>query len=169
MDYRVIGKKLELLRQLATLNVLPIADWQSRTAEYPAAGDYQFDGDWAPCALPACFSAGKTVFLQSHVTVPSSFPPGDSYLNFAFEEMEGLLSIDGEPFAGLDGNHHRVLLPRQGELALALEFISVPGSYQHPPQPVQARRLLRRCGDARQPGHRGVVLCGAFRRGDGAR
>ena len=137
MDHRIIWKKLELLRELATLSVLPIEGWQACTADYPTAGSYVFDGDCTATELPAYFPAGKTVFLKARVTVPDCFLLADSYLCFSFADMEGLLSIDGEPFAGLDGNHLRVPVPRYGELALEIECMSVPWSYQHPPTPGQ--------------------------------
>jgi alpha-mannosidase len=129
MDSRIIEKKLELLQALAAERVLPITGWQARTADFLAPGDYRYDGDWADVALPGRFPAGKTVCLRATVTVPGDTPLADCYLVVACQAMEGLLSVDGVPYAGLDDNHRRVLVPRAGELALACEFIARPEVY----------------------------------------
>ncbi|HEY3417909.1 MAG TPA: alpha-mannosidase, partial [Armatimonadota bacterium] len=132
MDYRIIRKKLELLQQFATSATVPITDWQYRIADFPAVGSYQFDNDWTATTLPAHFPSGKTAFLRAQVHVPEDMPREDSYLAFSFDELEGLLSVNGVPYAGIDGNHQRVLLPPGDTLDLTLEFMSVPAIYAHP-------------------------------------
>ena len=132
MDYRVIRKKLELLQGLATSSALPITGWEYRTAEYIAAGNYQFDNEWTPIALPAQFPAGKTVFFRAQLTVPEDISCENSYLSFSFNELEGLLRVNGDAYAGIDGQHPRAPLPDGETLELGLEFIAVPVSYYQP-------------------------------------
>lgn len=142
MDHRIIQKKLELLQELAIFSTLPIEGWRCRTADYPAINTYHFDGDWTPIELPAHFPAGKTVFLRAQLAVPESIPGEDSYLAFSFSEMEGLLTINGKPYAGIDAQHQRTPLPPGGTLELALEFMSVPASYISPAAMKQHGLLL---------------------------
>lgn len=133
MDHRIIEKKLEILQGLATETTLPIAGWVGRTAEYLAAEEYHFTGDWAPTALPVQIVAGQTVFLKARLTVPESVPLASSFLTFSHHGwVEGLLILDGEPYAGLDGNHHRVPLPRHGTFEVALELTAHTASYYRP-------------------------------------
>ena len=132
MDHRIIQKKLEMLQGLAVAASEPITGWQARTAEYLAVDSYRFAGDWAAAALPAAFPAGKTVCLRAQTTVPAGIVRADSYLAFDFSDMEGLLSVNGQPYAGIDENHRRTPLPAGERLELALEFIAVPAVYHQP-------------------------------------
>ena len=132
MDPRVIDKKLQILQELATQSVVPITAWQARTAEHVAPGEYRYEGGWSRIAVPARFPAGKTVFLKAQAAVPASVTVADSYLSFGFQDMEGMLSIDGKPYAGLDANHLRVPSPARGRHVLEAEFMSVPGVYCQP-------------------------------------
>lgn len=132
MDQRIIQKKLELLQGLATLTARPIEGWEYRTADYAAVNTYPYDQNWTPTVLPANFPAGKTAFLRARVTVPDEIECGDSYLVFGFNEMEGLLTINGKPYAGIDSQHMRAPLPPGATLELALEFMVVPSVYFDP-------------------------------------
>jgi len=132
MDPRVASRKLEILQGLATKSAVPIDRWQARTAEHLGPGEYRYDGPWRGIDLPARFPAGRTVFLRAEATVPPSAAPADSYFRFDFQDMEGLLSVADEPYAGLDGQHSRVPVPRRGRCALEAEFLSVPAAYHRP-------------------------------------
>ena len=132
MDYRVVDKKLQILRELETEFSQPIKGWQLRTAENPATGEYKFDSSWQRSETPARFPAGKTVFLKTRITVPESVELADTYLSFGFEDLEGLISIDGEPYAGLDALHDRVPVPRTGALKVEIEFMSMPALWRAP-------------------------------------
>lgn len=132
MDDRIIDKKLQLLQGLATAFSRPIEGWESRTADHAAIGVYAHEDTWRKAVLPALFRAGKTVFLQTCVLVSKSAPLADAYLAFGFQDMEGLLSINGQPYGGLDGNHMRVALPARGRLRLQIEFMAVPSVLRAP-------------------------------------
>ncbi len=126
MDHRIVEKKLQILASLACDVTLPIAGWQARTCEYLAPGEYSESTDWADVATPSYFPAAKTVFLKATVTVPDTLPIADTFFAFDFIEMDGMLRIDGATYAGIDGNHKRVPVPRHGTMELELEFISFP-------------------------------------------
>ncbi len=132
MDERVISKRLQILGSLATESSQAIGSWRFRTATHHGPGKYNFDGDWSDASLPMCWPAGKTVFLRAKVEVPANLPLGDTYLAFGFDEMEGMLSVNGKPWCGLDRNHGRVLPPGPGTLDLELEFFAVPSVYSKP-------------------------------------
>lgn len=134
MDDRIIGKKLQLLQGMATESATPVTGWRGRLAAHPAIGTYHYEGDWKPLTLPAAFPAGKTVFLQADCNVPAKTPLADSYLVVNFQDMEGLLSLDGDAYAGIDWAHGRAALRRTGKLKLQLEFMSVPWVYHAPEQ-----------------------------------
>lgn len=132
MDDRIVNRKLQILRGLACESSHPIEGWRFRTADFAAPQEYRFDGPWAGASLPAKFRAGKTVFLKARANVPASASPADTYLTFGMADMEGMLSIDGQPYAGMDFAHTRIPIPRTGRMEIAAEFISVPTSYHMP-------------------------------------
>lgn len=132
MDHRIVQKKLDILEGLATEEARAVSGWRARTARNPAAGQYEFDGDWRDISLAAAFPAGKTVFLTASAKVSGDAPLETTFLCFGQKDMEGLLSIDGKPFAGVDDNHVRVIPPRAGTLDLLLEYHSVPGAMCRP-------------------------------------
>ena len=81
----------------------------------------------------AGFEALKTVFLRASVEVPTpTAPNGRMYAQFDCEELEGMLSVDGCPYAGIDRNHKRVPAPAPGGHALEIEAISVLRAYCQP-------------------------------------
>ncbi|MDR3707507.1 MAG: alpha-mannosidase [Capsulimonadaceae bacterium] len=132
MDQRIVNKKLQILSSMVTETLTDIVDWQSRTAANTAPGEYVYDGDWADSPVPAAFKAGKTVFLRASVQVPDTAPLNNTYLAFRMQSMEGMLSIDGIPYAGIDDPHKRVHVPRHGKLAIQLEYSSVPHALFQP-------------------------------------
>jgi len=132
MDHRIVRKKLDILRRLAADSSTEITGWQARQASNPWPGEYVFDGAWQDAALPSSFKAGKTVFLRTSIELSDSLPPEKTFLSFRFQELEALLRIDGAAYAGLDGNHTRVLAPRSGRLDLEIEANTVPAFAAHP-------------------------------------
>jgi len=44
------------------------------------------------------------------------------FLQFEAQGLEGLLSVNGRPYAGIDGYHSRVRVPQAGRLELSAEF-----------------------------------------------
>jgi len=126
MDERIIVKKLEIVRALAVEQSVGIASWEARTAEHLGPDDYKYLDDWHAVPQLSRWPAGVTVFLRTEVTVPEGWDPRRTMLNFGFEALEGLLRVDGAPWSGIDSNHARCPVPRDGTLALTLEFDSVP-------------------------------------------
>lgn len=132
MDERIIRKKLENLRSRAVEAATPIIGWRYRLADNLAAGEYQDVDGWAQMSTPAYLPAGKTIFMQAQVHVPSTIPLHNTYLSFGVADLEGLLRIDGQPYAGIDTYHLRVPVPRRGQIKLEIEFMSMPSLWAQP-------------------------------------
>ncbi len=125
MDPRIIRAKLDTLRRRSTRRRWPIEGWQARTADHYAPHQYRYDGEWAPVAGESWWPAGKTVFLRARTATPAEVALDALYLTFDGEGLEGLLSVDGRPYAGIDANHTRVRLPHLGDLDLEVEFVAL--------------------------------------------
>src|SRR5450756_1725526 len=93
MDERIIRMKLDHIRQSAALARWPVEDWQARTADYLAPGEYRYDGDWMPAPPDGRWPAGKTLFLRSTVDTPDGVKAEQLFLQFEAQGLEGLLSV----------------------------------------------------------------------------
>ncbi|MCX7671796.1 MAG: alpha-mannosidase, partial [Anaerolineae bacterium] len=142
MDDRIIRMKLEAIRRRASVGRWPIGPWQVRTADYLAPGEYRLDGDWAETAGEMSWPAGKTVFIRTTAETPAGVPVESLFIQFEADGLEGLLSVDGRPYAGMDANHLRVAVPREGRLMLEAEFVSLLAAL-HRPELRRERSRLR--------------------------
>ena len=133
MDERIIRTKLEQIRQRTVRDRWPISRWQARLAQHLAPGEYRYLSEWTP--LPpgeTLWPAGQTLFLQAQAQPPVSAARDDLYLEFDAQGLEGLLSVNGRPYAGVDANHPRVVLPAAEAFDLSAEFICQPASLSRP-------------------------------------
>ncbi len=142
MDERLIRAKTDRIRQLATRQVWPIQQWEARTADHLAPGEYRYDGDWGTITGETSWPATKTVFLRTRIAVPALTSNDPIFLQFDASGLEGLLSIDGQPFAGIDVNHPRVLVPPGRELLIEAEFMCLGQALSHP-EMLRERATLR--------------------------
>ncbi|MCD6289975.1 MAG: alpha-mannosidase [Anaerolineae bacterium] len=126
MDPRIIRMKLDILHRRAIVRAWPISPYEARTADHLAPGEYRYDGDWAPVDGEGRWPAGKTVFLRADVQPPDEVPADQLHLAFNGEGLEGMISIDGRPYAGIDANHTHVHIPHARPFHLEGEFIAVP-------------------------------------------
>jgi alpha-mannosidase len=126
MDDRIVTKKIQLLQGFAVEQRLPLTHWEARTARHLGPGHYDYLDDWHAVTTPVRFPAGATVFLRGEAAVPDDWPIDRVFLHFGFENLEGLLSVNGEPWSGVDAHHPRCPVPSGGRLELTLEFDSVP-------------------------------------------
>ncbi len=145
MDIRIIRAKLAELQRRAVVETWPITGWQVRTADHLAPGEYRYHGDWAPLestAPPAIGSwpAGVTVFLRAQAATPEGIPADELCFQYEGSDLEGLLTLDGRPYAGLDEHHTRVVIPA-GSHELLIEAMCVP-SVRWRPEKRKDRALL---------------------------
>ena len=132
MDERIIRAKLDLLRSRTVKQSWSIDGWQARTADFLSPGQYQYDTGWQPLQFDTGWQAGKTLFLSINAHLPEEAPQEDIYLDFDAVFMEGLLTVNGKPYAGIDANHLRVVLPPGRDFTLEVEFICVIRSLSQP-------------------------------------
>jgi alpha-mannosidase len=109
-----------------------VENWQARTAEFLSPGQYKFDGPRRKIATPLLTASGKTIFLRVPLTVGADVDLKRAFLEFQFDDIEALLSIDGVPYCGLDWGHKRIQLPRRGRMELVVEAMSMPPHYWDP-------------------------------------
>ena len=141
MDSRIIQMKLEHILRSAILGRWPITGWEGRTADYVAVGDYRYDGDWQPVAEDSLWPPLKTLFLRTQATTPEGVPTQNLFIEFAIKELEGMLTVDGRPYAGIDTPHPRVAVPRVGQLNLEAEFMCVSAAGWEPAMRSEKARL----------------------------
>jgi alpha-mannosidase len=134
MDARIVRAKLALLSNAAVIESRPLSDWQGRLARHRAPGDYEILDDWHAVSAVSRWPALHTVFLQTRASAPRGWPAAETFLSFSFEAMEGLLRLDGKPWAGLDFAHPRTPLAARGQHELQIEFQSVPHAFWEPGQ-----------------------------------
>ena len=140
MDPRIILAKLNGLWQRSVVGSWPIGPWQARTADHLAPGEYRYDSDWAPIEGDTLWPATKTLFLRTEAKAPDA-PAGDLAIAWSIEALEGLMSIDGRPYAGVDANHLRAVVPGGRALRLEAEFICVPRALCQPELRAERARL----------------------------
>ncbi|WP_020619058.1 alpha-mannosidase [Paenibacillus daejeonensis] len=104
----------------------PLGDWTIRETSYIAQGVYEETAaeTHGRSLEKLTGGAGTTYFLSRSLAVPADWPQQDSVLLY-YGTGEGMLSIDGAPYHGLDRNHWLVPLPaaKSGkELQLDIEL-----------------------------------------------
>ena len=132
MDPRIVQKKLEILEQKEIVESRQIGGWEARTADYRAPGDYMFDGDWVKADGQSLWPAGKTVFLRFELNIPDDTPDDCLFLRVDAEGIEGLLSMGGVPYAGIDSEHPNVMIAARGMQEAEIEFVSLLRSLCEP-------------------------------------
>jgi alpha-mannosidase len=141
VDPRIVQSKLEAIRNSVVRARWPIEGWEARTATFDAVGEYAFDGDWEPIGQDMLWPALRTLFLRAQATTPEGVDARDLAIEFCAEHLEGLLSVNGRPYAGIDTHHTRVLAPQAGALRLEAEFICVPQAGWEPAKRSEKARL----------------------------
>jgi len=119
LDRRIIQTKLETLKQRSVVQQTALDSWQVRTATYMGPGSYQYNSDWQQGVVPLLGQAGRTLFARSDAEV-DALEGLQPQVKLEIRGAEGLLSISGRPYAGIDANHYEIPLPF-GDHELLLE------------------------------------------------
>ncbi len=141
MDSRIIDAKLKHIRQSFITHTWPIDTWEARQGTHMAPGQYEFDGDWKNISGESWWPAGKTLFLRQQTRTPIGVPQDDLYLKIDFEGLEGLLSVNGVTYSGIDSNHSIVAMPFNGQVELTFEFMVLGASLYRPELRQEKARL----------------------------
>ncbi len=124
MDDKIIQKKLQLLKERFIESSFPLGPWRVQIAEYQGPQNYRYEGGWKNLPVVSEWPVGKTIFLACRAEIHKKSPLKNTYLDFSFTNLEGLLSIDEKPYAGVDWAHARIPAPRHGKMGLNIEFTS---------------------------------------------
>jgi len=95
---------------------LPVVDWQIRQAYQTAWNEYTFlDADWRPINVGEPWGGPDiTAFFRRDLTIPAAWRGQAVILRF-YVGGDSLLSLDGQPFHGLDPFRNEVLLTSSAE------------------------------------------------------
>src|SRR5664279_3517158 len=104
MDIRIVEAKLKHIRQSFITHTWPIETWEARLGSHLAPEQYRFDQDWQNISGESLWPAGKTLFLRRKAAPPQGVPLEDLYLKVDADGLEGLLSLNGAAYSGIDTN-----------------------------------------------------------------
>lgn len=93
-----------------------LPDWHIRQAYHTAWGEYTFlDADWRPITVGETWGGpGVTAFFRRELTIPAAWA-GQPVLLRLYVGGDSLLSLDGQPYQGLDPFRNEVLLTPAAE------------------------------------------------------
>jgi alpha-mannosidase len=97
-----------MLKKLSAVMIdeeYPINGWRMRNARYIRPQSYEYLGDWKSIDLGDKWVVDPemTVFFSAQLKLPPELRDKNLYLNLKVGG-EGLLSINGKPYHGLDKN-----------------------------------------------------------------
>ena len=108
-----LGVQIEKMMEYQFEDRIKIDNWQIRQAFYHEPGNYEWiDKEWIPYR-PGDEWGGEnyTAFFRTTVTIPEEFN-GKYCALYLKPGGEGLLRLNGDPFAGLDTKHDIVFLSK---------------------------------------------------------
>ena len=110
MDSRIIKTKLDIIYKKRVVESRRIEGVEARIADYVSPGDYTMLSEWRPLAEGDRWDAGKTVFFRFRIDVPQTDDNIRAILHIDGMGLDGLLTLDGIPYAGADVNHSDIPL-----------------------------------------------------------
>ncbi|MDD3925107.1 MAG: alpha-mannosidase [bacterium] len=107
----IVWVRLEEIAAGVVSRSVNLDGWEVRTADYLKPGAYEYrDGQWGLLNIGDIWGRqGQTVFMKRRITVPPEWKGQRIGLEL-LTGGEGLLSINGEPFHGVDDNRGYILL-----------------------------------------------------------
>jgi alpha-mannosidase len=99
---RTMHSFLNKLKQRAFEAVVPITDWQIRSAEYAAPGDIRYTSEWRTIEVGEAWLE-STAYFRAETVVPPALAGKPLELWFD-NQGECLLYVNGEPRQGFDPN-----------------------------------------------------------------
>ena len=89
---------------------IPLTHWKVKESDLADASAVSLkDKSWADFAVPSFWGGyDRTAWFRTTVTIPAQF--SGQRVGLLLDLPEGLLFVNGKPYAGLDANHHEVLL-----------------------------------------------------------
>ncbi len=128
----VLSRRVEEIKGQIIVKKVVLNGWSMKAAKHLAPGKYEFlDADWKPLNVGDIWARqGQTVFMRRKVQIPADWAGMRVGLT-AMTGGEGLLSIDGQPFHGVDDNRGYILLNKscQGGESYDCEIEIKTGNY----------------------------------------
>ena len=125
MKRETIDTKLALFQEALSYSLCELGPWEVRPAEHVGPGKYDFCNDWQPMNSSVSWKALTTVFWRTRYEPQTAPAEHEARIRFDIHNFEGMASLDGVPYCGIDGNHGETMAPqRAGELMI--EGLSVP-------------------------------------------
>ncbi|MBQ1223985.1 MAG: alpha-mannosidase [Oscillospiraceae bacterium] len=112
MDNQMVHAIAYAMGSRTQVSYTPISGLEYRVAKYIAPEKYEYLTDYQPLTDETVIP-GYTVMIRGKVTFPDeilSGPDFRDYLKIEIRNREGILSINGEPYHGLDNNRSRIPL-----------------------------------------------------------
>ena len=118
LPHNWIERQLNRIESFVYYDAIDLTPWQYRRARLTGPGQYEdIDADWGEINMGDTWGGPDiTAFFRNKVLIPASHTGPNTYLDIDMDGGETQLSIDGQPWQGLDW--HRSLVPL-GEYAEA--------------------------------------------------
>lgn len=131
-----IKRMIEDLERKTTLASLPLPPWSARRAVYDGPEQYRYL-DEAPSSIAIgdwLADTGTTIFMENEIAIPADWRGDAGTVGLVLRPgakgvhtmHEGLVTLDGLPYHGIDRNRSFVPLPEDGPatLSVALELFN---------------------------------------------
>jgi alpha-mannosidase len=144
----VLGVRIAEIKDLVVVKEKSLNGWEVRHARHLAPGKYEYlnsckamnVGDaWARC--------GDTAFMRRDVEIPGDWKGLRTGLKVT-TGCEGLLSINGEPYHGIDDNRGYILLSKEckgGERISCEMELRIGGYVEYATRDLQQTHVLSEC------------------------
>ncbi len=115
MDQQMVHAIAWALKERTQVSYTPVSGLEYRVANYLSPENYEFLTDYQPLTDDTVIP-GPTVFIRGKVNVPEEILSGPDYRDYFkidIPRREGILTVNGEPYHGIDGNRTRVPLRKE--------------------------------------------------------
>lgn len=140
-----IQQFLDLIRPRIHPVTVELSSWKVRHARHLSPGKYQWvDRDWKPTRPGERWGGeGLTGFFRTTFTVPASFA-GKPLMFDMFLGGDGILRVDGKPYAGLECFHREIILTQRAEAGRRYKLeMEICVDHQVTPGPVHTFQYAR--------------------------
>jgi alpha-mannosidase len=140
-----IQQFLELIRPRIHPVTVDLAPWKVRHARYLGPARYQWvDPQWQPIKAGDTWGGeGLTGFFRTTFTVPEAFA-GQPLMLDLFLGGDGMVRINGQPYAGLECFHREIILTQRAEAGQRYKLeLEICVDHQVTPGPVHTFQYAR--------------------------
>lgn len=108
--FDILRLRIQEISENVISESIVLNDWQVRNARYIRPGEYEYLNDWKSLDTGDVWAKqGETAFIRKTVIIPQNWEGHRTGLELSIGG-EGLLSINGVPYHGVDNNRGYILL-----------------------------------------------------------